>query len=316
MHNRLDASHQWKSSGDIEVFRKPGEDIDARKYLVFMSASESVDFQHDFLLEAGRGFDLAVRYYFQPDPHDPLLTSADYALTGGLSKFHAAQQFLINEDLLDRYDAYMFMDGDIDFAAGDLDRLLLTSTAMGFDLSQAALTDNSHTSWHVTKASTKFICRETSFVEVMAPCFSRQALKKVIDTFGESISSYGIDFAWGRILEEHKIGIIDTVRMRHANPIDLLHGSFYTYLRSIQVDPRAEQRLMFERYGISPLERPHDKAGYLLKDKERRTTLTRVPLARLPRAFASRMRWQDSPAIQLAKLLRKDATVSLRHELP
>ena len=187
---------------------------------------------------------------------------------------------------------------------------------MKFDLAQAALTDDSFSSWHVTQASQKFVCRQTSFVEIMAPYLSRDALALVLPTFVQSISGYGLDFAWACILKGRRIGIIDEIKMRHTKPIDKLGGAFYRYLRSIGVDPDVEQAMMFKHYGISPLERPHDQAGYLLCDHDTRDELLRVPLARFPRALARFMRWQDSPACLLAKCLDRSKAVKLPQKLP
>ena len=316
MRNRLDTRHQWNSSDEIHVLRTPVEGADSRKYLVFVSTPPDVGFAQDYLHETNRAFDLAVRYYEQPNEHDPLFVSADYVLAGGLSKYHSARQFLLKLDLLDRYDGFLFADGDVKFGTGDIDRLLAFATAMDLDLAQAATTDDSHVSWDVTKASTTFLCRETSFVEVMAPYLSRHALKTVLHTFEQSISSYGLDFAWPELLKRQKIGIIDCIAMHHAMPIDTFNGPFYTYLRSINVDPRAEQDRIFHEYGISPLERPHDVTGYYLADEHNRQKLTRVPLVRFPITLARYMRWQDVPAVLIARMFRTGRTVQLKQYLP
>ena len=309
MQNRSDTQRQWNNSDQVHVFRVPAEVADSRKYLVFVSTPADVGFAQDFLHEPNRSFDIAVRYYAQPGEHDPLFTDADYVLSGGLSKYHSARQFLIKLDLVDRYDGFLFADGDVKFGTGDIDRLLAFATAMDLDLAQAATTDDSHVSWDVTKASTTFLCRETSFVEVMAPYLSRHALKTVLHTFEQSISSFGLDFAWPMILKNPKIGIVDCIEMHHTGVIDQTNGPFYTYLRSINVDPRAEQDRIFHEYGISPLERPHDVTGYYLADEHNRQELTRVPLVRLPRALARYMRWQDVPAVLIARMFRIGRTV-------
>jgi len=318
MQNRLDTQHRWNNSDDIHVFRSPAKVVESRKYLVFVSTSTSTDvgFRQDYLYEPNRTFDLAVRYYQQPNERDPLFVSADYVLSGGLSKFHSAQQFLLKLDLLDRYDGFLFLDGDVKFGAGDIDRLLAFATAMDFDLAQAATTHNSYISWDVTRASTSFMCRETSFVEVMAPYLSRHALKTVLHTFEQSISSYGLDFAWPKILKTPKIGIVDCIRMHHSMPVDPTNGPFYAYLRSINVEPYAELEKIMHEYGASLEEYPHDVAGYFLADQHNRQELTRVPLIRLPRKRAHQMRRQDGPAVLIARIFRIGRTVRLEQDLP
>ena len=115
MQNRSDTQRQWNNSDQVHVFRVPAEVADSRKYLVFVSTPADVGFAQDFLHEPNRSFDIAVRYYAQPGEHDPLFTDADYVLSGGLSKYHSARQFLIKLDLVDRYDGFLFLDGDLKF---------------------------------------------------------------------------------------------------------------------------------------------------------------------------------------------------------
>jgi len=306
----------WRNAESIELVRSPAGTTGNRRYLVYVAASENAGVSQAFLCSNPRTFDLAVRYYAQPGTHDPLYETAEYVLTGGLSKLHSAARFLQGQNLLDRYDGYLFLDGDIEFDCGDLDRLFAFTSAFHFDLAQAALIAGSHSSWYVTGASRAFVCRETSFVEIMAPYFSRAALKAVLPTFDQSISGYGLDFAWPAILEGNRIGVVDQIGMRHIKRIDLLDGAFYRYLRSISVDPQAEQDMMLKRYGMSRFERPHDIAGYVMIDEESRDQLLRVPLARVPRMLASFMRWQDRPAIQVAKLFNSGKRIQLAKPLP
>ena len=316
MQNRSDTQRQWNNSDQVHVFRVPAEVADSRKYLVFVSTPADVGFAQDFLHEPNRSFDIAVRYYAQPGEHDPLFTDADYVLSGGLSKYHSARQFLIKLDLVDRYDGFLFLDGDLKFRAGDIDRLLAFATAMDFDLAQAATTDDSHVSWLVTRASKNFMCREVSFVEVMGPYISRDALKAVLHTLEQSISSFGLDFAWPMILKNPKIGIVDCIEMHHTGVIDQTNGPFYTYLRSINVDPAAEFEKIMHAYGFSSGERPHDVAGYYLADKHNRQELTRVPLTGLPLSQEHHMRRQDGLAVLMARIFRTGRTAKLEKDLP
>jgi len=267
-------------------------------------------------LDQKRSFDIAVRHHAEPAQNNPLLAAADYVLTGGFSKFHSASQFLKLPQLHKAYSGYLFLDGDVEFEPGAIDRLFAIASLLKLDLAQAALTTDSFSSWPVTRASEKFVCRQTSFVEVMAPYLSSDALDRVLPTFDQSISGYGLDFAWACILKRQRIGIIDDVRMRHTKPVDKTAGSFYLYLKSIGVDPDAEQAMMFERFGISRLERPHDVAGYMLPDPEIRVELLRVPLLQLPRIVARFMRWQDSLACLLARSLAGNQVIKLPHPLP
>ena len=251
-----------------------------RRFLVFVAATHQV---RPFLgspLESNRNFDVAVRYYQQPQADDRLVHDSDYVLTGGLSKFHAAKQFIEQTGALSRYDGFLLLDGDVSFEGRDMERLLLLAESWGFAIAQAGLTPDSHYSWEITLARKAFQYRETSFVEVMAPYVSRQALGAIIHTFDQSISSHGLDRVWPHLLHGQRIGIIDAIRMRHAMPIDRKQGAFYTYLKSIGVDEGKEQRHVLQRYQVSKV-RPYDLAGYR-HAPEHPASLERIPLARLP----------------------------------
>lgn len=291
-------------------------DVGSRRFLVYIAASEAPTKALEAMCGKTRLFDIAVRYHSEPNPDDPLLTLAEYVLTGGLSKFHSANQFLTALDLSKTYHGFLFLDGDVEFQPGDIDRLFLYASLMKFDLAQAALTDDSYSSWHVTRASPKFVCRQTSFVEIMAPYLSSDALALVLPTFVQSISGYGLDLAWAGILKKHRIGIIDEIKMRHTKPIDRFNGAFYRYLSSIGVNPDFELVVMCKRYGISPHDRPHDQAGYLLRDHDARNELFRVPLKRFPESIEHYMRWQDTPACLLARCLNRSKSVKLPQKLP
>ena len=65
------------------------------------------------------------------------------------------------------------------------------------------------------------LLRFTTFVELMAPLFSRDALRKCAATFAGNKSAWGVDFAWTSILgrPSNGIAIIDAAPVRHTRPI-------------------------------------------------------------------------------------------------
>ncbi len=56
---------------------------------------------------------------------------------------------------------------------------------------------------------------------MMLPCFSNEALRKVLFTFNENICGWGADHHWGRIVdyEKHNMAILDDVEAVHNRPI-------------------------------------------------------------------------------------------------
>lgn len=66
-----------------------------------------------------------------------------------------------------------------------------------------------------------FVLRYTNFVEMMLPCFSKEALHKVIGTFNENESGWGTEFHWPLLIETNgrDMAIIDSVPMVHTRPV-------------------------------------------------------------------------------------------------
>ena len=55
----------------------------------------------------------------------------------------------------------------------------------------------------------------------MLPCFSRQALKKVLHTFNANESGWGTEYHWAKLIgSNHRdMAIIDQIHMVHTRPI-------------------------------------------------------------------------------------------------
>jgi len=97
--------------------------------------------------------------------------------------------------------------------------------------------------------------RTTNWVEVMAPFLARDFLKEMLHSFDLSISGWGIDIYWGHHLGERwTAGIVDDFLMRHTSPSNHASGAFYTYLKSIGVDPYQEMRNILRIIGTDVYE--------------------------------------------------------------
>ncbi len=185
-------------------------------------------------------------------------------MTGGLSKFHAAALFLDIIRLQEPYDGYLFLDGDLEFDPEQLSNFLSFVKAAQLDLAQPAVTRDSYCYWKMAYHQPGYIYRDTSFVEVMAPYLSRTALMKALPTFTKSISTYGLDLVWPSLVGNKAIGVVDAFQVRHRDRVDHASGSFYRYLKSIDVDLDEEERLILAEYGVTP-ERAHSRRGYFWK---------------------------------------------------
>jgi hypothetical protein len=172
-------------------------------------------------------------------------------MTGGLSKFHSASLFL-REFRLDRaYEGYLFLDGDLEFDATQLSQFLNFVVAANLHLAQPSVSRDSYCYWKMAYHQPGYIFRETSFVEVMAPYLSRDALAKTFQTFTQSISTYGLDLVWPSLIGSGAIGVVDAFQIRHRDRVDHSGGSFYKYLKSIGVDLDEEERQILAHYGVT-----------------------------------------------------------------
>ena len=208
-----------------------------------------------------RNFDLAVRFYEETALNEGFLSQAEFVMTGGLSKFHAASLFLESCKLMDAYEGYLFLDGDLEFDATRLSHFLSFVHAAKLDLAQPSVTRDSYCYWTMAYHQPGFVFRETSFVEVMAPYMSRFALSKALPTFKKSISTYGLDLVWPSLVGNKAIGVVDAFQVRHRDRVDHASGSFYRYLKSIDVDLEEDERLMLAEYGVKR-EQAHSRRGY------------------------------------------------------
>lgn len=64
------------------------------------------------------------------------------------------------------------------------------------------------------------VLRYTNFVEIIAPCFSRNAFEKCRDSFTYNKSCWAIDVLWDKILghPQDAIAVIDDVIAVHTRP--------------------------------------------------------------------------------------------------
>jgi hypothetical protein len=172
---------------------------------------------------------------------------------GGLSKFSSFTALSRLPDIdLPNYDYIMFLDDDIVLPFRDVDRLFQSAADLGLHLAQPALDSRSYGSWEITRQAGGCFLRLTNFVEIMAPIMSAHALKTCVGTFDESVSGWGLDLVWPKLLNYpiDKIGIFDAFPMTHTKPIDPNGGRFYVYLRSINIDPHAEMVSLVQRYRL------------------------------------------------------------------
>jgi hypothetical protein len=150
---------------------------------------------------------------------------------------------------LDRYDAFWFPDDDLSIGAAAVERLFDAFRALDLWLGHPALAEGSYFSHPVTLENRSFAARYTNFAEVMAPVFSRRALELCRPSFGETVSGWGLDRAWPRILGDprDRIAILDLAPVIHTRPVG--GGAWYAGLPET---PLQEEARLAARYGVVP----------------------------------------------------------------
>lgn len=224
-----------------------------RDNLVCVRLGRSSAFRHWFQPDAPRNWDLMLSYYAPPD-EDALFSAAETVSAGGVSKFPAiADLHSADPGLFARYRFIWFLDDDIEVAFADVDRLFEQMSGFGLSLAQPALSSDSYVNWPLTKVDPECQVRYTDFVEVMMPVFSQQAFQRCVGSFATSISGWGLDFVWPKLLgySRKSLGIIDTVVARHTKKIDVTGGPFYQHLHGMGIEPWQEMAEVMKKFGVS-----------------------------------------------------------------
>lgn len=189
------------------------------------------------------GYDLVVSVYGEDHLKEEITeVKGMNIIIGGLSKYHAfSKAQKENSQLLD-YKYYIFLDEDLIIDNDQILRILEFSKNNNLELAHPVLNVNSYSYWKeliYDGFSTKKYY-PTSIVEVMCPIFSKASLEKLLYTFEMSISSWGLDLIWPKILNT-QIHLINTEHIGHYGVPDTKNGAFYKYLKKIGINPYLEK---------------------------------------------------------------------------
>jgi hypothetical protein len=145
------------------------------------------------------------------------------------------------------------LDDDVYLRPGELSHFFRFCDFHSLYLSQPALRWRTHTTLNSLVRNPMCLLRRVAFIEAMAPCFSNAALENLIHTFRWTRSVWGIDWAWGALLEGHEpLYVVDAVPMEHTRTGNGRPTTFYRKLRAAGVDPGDDLRRvqkMFPAYG-------------------------------------------------------------------
>lgn len=196
---------------------------------------------------SSRSYDVWLDYYGGDDARyaaDP----ARLTVSRDTVKIQRIAQ-LVSEhaDALRGYDAIWFPDDDLETTPAAVDRLFEIFHALDLSIAQPALAEGSYYSHEITLENRAFSVRFTNYVEPMAPVFSRAALEACWPTFAESISGWGIDYVWPKLLghPRDRIAIVDAAPVLHTRAVGV--SAWY---KGLKLDPMAELVQTAARHGI------------------------------------------------------------------
>lgn len=203
-----------------------------------------------------RDFDVFVSYYgANPGTH---AAAADYYEARPGPKWPCIGALLDEHaELVGAYDSVWFPDDDLAADGETIDRMFAFFHAYRLCLAQPALTPDSYCTWRTLRQDPGCHLRFNAFVEIMAPIFSREALRTCAPSFVESRSGWGLDWLWPELCRRAGLGplaVIDATPVRHTRPCG---GELYRL--HPDMDPRADAEAVLRKYG---LERARADAKY------------------------------------------------------
>jgi hypothetical protein len=122
---------------------------------------------------------------------------------------------------IDNYEWIWLPDDDLLADLPTLNRFFEIVAEYGLDLAQPALGAGSYVAYPITIQRPHMKLRYTTFVEVMAPCFSREALGICLPFLGATVSSWGLNWLFPKLLDYPRRGIavVDETPVIHSRPI-------------------------------------------------------------------------------------------------
>ncbi|MBB3882411.1 hypothetical protein [Acetobacter oeni] len=135
----------------------------------------------------------------------------------------------------------MLADDDILSCQKNISDFFTHCHCLNAKIAQPALMSQSFFTHIITIENKNFLFRNTSFVEIMVPCFRRDILEKLLHTFslGHTGCGWGLDNLWPKLIDFDAMFIIDDTPLLHTRPL------------TSQQDKEAEKKLLSELYRVT-----------------------------------------------------------------
>lgn len=188
-----------------------------KKNAVFVPVGK--DSLHRQLLKGDADFDLHLLIY--DGSYNKFCNDSDFVACDAGYKMDMIYRYLHRHpELFEKYEYFFLLDDDIVISTEDVNRLFSMMREYQLKIAQPSLVMSYYTYKH-TAFHPFYILRYTNFVEMMMPCFSRDALKAVLPTFEQKIRWCGIEMHWPVLVgSNHKdMAIVDAVSAKHMRPV-------------------------------------------------------------------------------------------------
>ena len=190
----------------------------------------------------GRNWDLHLSYF--GDLRRPYRHRADDITLSFEKGTKSEGTVACLEKLGDRTDAYDWVwlpDDDLAANLSTLNRFFEIVAEYDLDLAQPALGAGSYVAFRITIQRPHLKLRYTTFVEIMAACFSRKAFRLCAPYLGATKSSWGPNWLFPKLLGYPKrgIGIVDETPVVHTRP--LAKGPNIAKAKQLGISPAQER---------------------------------------------------------------------------
>lgn len=195
-----------------------------------------------------RSWRLVANWYEQqPTPPGYEATCDELHRSPGTYKYPGLMPLMPHLDA----DEYWLPDDDLDLDPADIDRLFDEFSKSGFDIAQPSLTKDSAGSWpFLFNKVAGGPPRQTRFVEVMCPMFTKRALFMALPFFNEIKSGWGLDVLWSTLAGRvgMKIGVLDAIQIKHSRPSG--QSELYARLKAENIYAGAEMMFLAHKYDL------------------------------------------------------------------
>lgn len=172
---------------------------------------------HKIWNKSNPNFDLFIVYY--GNNQNKYEKDGKYYDVSKGTKFLILQDVVLrNRHIFDQYDAIFVPDDDLYMETDDINRFFNLFHQYKLEIAQPSIVG--YISLPITANVNFSILRYTNYVEIMCPCFSKNAFNLCQSSFSENKTNWGIEFMWNEALgfPKDKIAIVDSIIAIHTRP--------------------------------------------------------------------------------------------------